>query len=86
MMKKTEFIMFLTLRIHNKIQNAHIQIADANIKSTHSARNLGIFLDENMTMAEQVKKICQSAYFKIRNISSQKNFFIWWHWVCSGIS
>ena len=38
--------------------------------TAYSARNLGSFLDENMTMAEQVKKICQSAYFQIRNISA----------------
>ena len=31
---------------------------------------LGIILDENMSVAEQIKKICQSAYFQIRNISS----------------
>ena len=50
-------------------KNHHIQIAEANIQSTISARNLGIFLDKNMSMADQVKKICQSAYFQIRNIS-----------------
>ena len=56
--------------MHNKIQNTPIQIADANIKSTHSVQNFGIFLDENMTVAELEKKICQSAYFQICNISA----------------
>jgi len=68
--EKSELVMFTSQRMHSKIQDHSIQIADANIQSAHSARNLGIVLDENMTMAEQVKKICQSAYFQIRNISS----------------
>ena len=68
--EKTELIMFTTPRMHSRIQDNHIQIANAKIQSAHSARNLGIFLDENMTMADQIKKICQSAYFQIRNINS----------------
>ena len=62
--------MFSTPRMHSKIKDNHIQIANANIQSAHSARNLGIVLDENMTMAKQVQKICQSAYFQIRNITA----------------
>ena len=53
--------MFTTPRMHKSVQNTHTQIADANIKSTHFARNF--LLDENITMVEQVKKICQSACF-----------------------
>ena len=68
--EKNELIMFTTPRMHSRIQDNHIQIANAKIQSAHSARNLGIFLDENMTMADQIKKICQSAYFQIRNINS----------------
>ena len=68
--EKTELIMFTTPRMHSRIQDNHIQIANAKIQSAHSARNLGVFLDENMTMAEHIKKICQSAYFQIRNINS----------------
>ena len=49
---KNKFIMFTTPRMHNKIQNTHIPIADANIKSAHSTRNLGILIDEKMTMAD----------------------------------
>ena len=67
--EKNELIMFTTPRMHSRIQGNYIQIANAKIQSAHSARNLGIFLDENMTMTEQIKKICQSAYFQIRNIN-----------------
>ena len=69
-MKKLNLIMFTTPQMHSRIQDNHIQIADAKIQSAHSARNLGIFLDENITMAKQIKKICQSAYFQIWNINS----------------
>ena len=65
---KTELIMFTTPRMHSRIQGNYIQIANTKIQSAHSAQNLGIFLDENMTMAEQIKKICQSTYYQIRNI------------------
>ena len=68
--RRNKLIMFTTPRMYSKIQDLHIQIANGKIQSTHSARNLGIFLDENMTMTDQVKKICQFAYFQIRNINS----------------
>ena len=70
--EKTELIMFTTPLMHSKIhlEDNHIQIANAKIKSAHSARNLGTFLDENITMIDQVKKICQSTYIQIRNINS----------------
>ena len=68
-------IMFTTPQMHSRIQDNHrpIQIANAKNQSAHSARNFGIILDENMSMAEQIKKICQSAYFQIRNINSYFN-------------
>ena len=37
--EKTELIVFTTPPMHKKIQNTHIQIADANIKSTHATWN-----------------------------------------------
>ena len=53
MMKK--LITFTTPQMHSRIQDKHIQIANAKVQSAHSTRNLGIILDENMTMAEQIK-------------------------------
>ena len=70
---KTVLIMFTTPRMHSRIPDNHIQIANAKKQSAHSARNLGIILDENMSVAEKIKKICQSAYFQIRNINSIRN-------------
>ena len=74
--EKNEPIMFTSPRMPSRIQDNHIQIANVKIQSAHFTRNLGIFLDENMTMAEQIKKICQSAYFQIRNINSIRKFFV----------
>ena len=75
--------MFTTPRKHSKIQDNHIQIIHLNIhhhiqivntknQSAHSAQNLEIFLDENMAVTAQVKKIYQSTYFQIRNINSMR--------------
>ncbi len=45
---KSELVIFTSRRMHSKVLKHHIQIAEVNIQSTISARNLGIVLDENM--------------------------------------
>ena len=41
-----------------------------NIPFSNSARNLGFILDSELSMKKHVIKICQTAYFELKRISS----------------
>ena len=45
-----------------------IKVDGVEIKSIEHVRNLGIIFDKGMTMEKQIKKMCQNAYFNIRNL------------------
>ena len=45
-----------------------------NILFSDSARNLGVILDSNLSMKKRVIKICQTAYFELKRISSIRRF------------
>ena len=67
---KTELLIVSSKNAQNKIQNKTIQIGSSTISASTNVRNLGIYLDSNMSMENHIKKVCQSAYFQIRNLSS----------------
>ena len=39
-----------------------------------SARNLGVILDSDLSMKKHIIRICQTAYFKLKHISSIRRF------------
>eukprot|EP00745_Piridium_sociabile_P020377 TRINITY_DN313_c0_g1_i4.p1 TRINITY_DN313_c0_g1~~TRINITY_DN313_c0_g1_i4.p1 ORF type:complete len:508 (-),score=73.27 TRINITY_DN313_c0_g1_i4:117-1640(-) len=45
-----------------------------NIAFSVSARNLGVIVDNRLTMKDQVSKICQNTYLEIRKIASIRRF------------
>ena len=45
-----------------------------NIPFSDSARNLGFILDFKLSMKKHVIKICQTAYFELKRISSIRRF------------
>ena len=45
-----------------------------NIPFSDSARNLGFILDSKLSMKKHTIKICQTAYFEIKRISSIRRF------------
>ena len=45
-----------------------------NIPFSDSARNLGFILDSKLSMKKHVIKICQTAYFELKRISSVRRF------------
>ena len=45
-----------------------------NILFSDSARNLGVILDSNLSIKKHVIKICQTAYFELKRISSTRRF------------
>ena len=51
-----------------------ITLGSHNIPSSDSARNLGFILDLKLSMKKHVIKICQTAYFEFKRISSIPRF------------
>ena len=47
-----------------------ITLGSHNIPFSDSARNLGVILDSKLSMKNHVIKICQTAYFELKRISS----------------
>ena len=51
-----------------------ITLGSHNIPFSDSTRNLGVILDSNLSMKKHVIKICQTAYFELKHISSIRRF------------
>ena len=51
-----------------------ITLSCHNIPFSDSARNLGFILDSELSMKKHVIKICQTAHFKLKRISSISRF------------
>ena len=67
---KTEFLIMTSRYNQRKICDHHIKIDTSCILASKSARNLGIVFDNNLCMDVQVRRICQSVYYHIRNVNS----------------
>ena len=51
-----------------------ITLGSHNIPFSDSARNLGFILDSKLSTKKHVIKICQTAYFELKRISSIRKF------------
>ena len=56
--EKTEFLLIGSPLLLKQVQITSIDIDDTTIRAVDSARNLGIILDNQMTLEKQVKKMC----------------------------
>ena len=70
---KTEFIIIGSANKLKKVEINSVEVAGVTIKAVDHARNLGIIFDNKMSMDHQVKKVCKTGYFHIRNIASIRN-------------
>ena len=70
---KTEFLIAGSAQQLMKLEIDSIEIGGVTIKALDHVRNLGVLFDKTMSMEPQVKKICKTGYFHIRNISSIRN-------------
>ena len=70
---KTEFLIIGTHQQLSKLNFDSIIVGDTTVHKTQHARNLGVMFDEHLSMEQQVKKICKSGYFHLKNIASIRN-------------
>ena len=70
--EKTEVITFSSK--YRPSEKITLQIGDSSITSAQCVKDLGVLLDEFLTMEDQVKQICKSAYFQLRNIANIRRY------------
>ena len=66
---KTEFLLFGTPQQLAKVKFDQITVGSVNVKVINKARNLGVIFDKNMSMEQQVNKICSTCFYNIKNIA-----------------
>ena len=68
---KTEAILFSTPSLSScYCLLSSIMVGTHEIVFSDKVRNLGFILDSNLTMKQHVIKICQTAYYELKRISS----------------
>ena len=58
---------------HNKVPLSSMQVGDSGISTSKCARNIGVMFDHHMDMTTQVTKMCQAAWFQLKNIRSVRS-------------
>ena len=66
---KTELLIIGTPQQLAKLKIDTITVNGTIIHKVNHARNLGVIFDENLNMELQIKKMCKTGYFHLRNIS-----------------
>ena len=52
-----------------------LSICQATISFSDSVRNLGFYLDKDLSMKEHINFICKTAFLEIRRISTIRHYF-----------
>ena len=65
---KTGYIFLVSANNSGKITAQPVRIGEATITPTPSARNIGVMVDDMLTMADHIKKVCQMCHLWLRNI------------------
>ncbi len=72
--KKTELVHFTSKFIKDSVPSPSIVIGDSVIKASMSVRNLGLKMDSNLCMGDQVSKVCNSSMAALRSIAKIREY------------
>jgi hypothetical protein len=70
---KTELLIIGSVHKLKQLDISSINVDNMEIKALSNVRNLGVIFDKHMSMEKHINKMCQNAYFNIRNISKIRN-------------
>ena len=65
---KTEFMIIGTKQQLEKLSPQNLTIGKATVTTVSTAKNLGTWLDNHLTLQENINKTCKAAYLHIHNI------------------
>ena len=62
---KTEFLILCSKTNRHKVAVSELTLQDSTILESHCAKNLGVWIDQNVTMEKHVNEICKVCLFYI---------------------
>ncbi|KAL9957977.1 hypothetical protein ACROYT_G034937 [Oculina patagonica] len=65
---KTEFLLIGTKQQLAKVNISHITVGNANIAPQSPVKNLGVWLDSNLSMVDHITKTSSAAFYHLYNI------------------
>ena len=65
---KTDFVLIGTLQQLSKVHIDSLSAGDANVSPIQAVKNLGIWIDSNMSLRVNINNTCRAAYYYITNI------------------
>ena len=71
---KTEFLLIGTKQQLAKVNVDHVKVGSADIVLHSPVKNLGVWLDSNLSMVEHITKASSSAFFLLYNIRRIRKF------------
>ena len=71
---KTEIVFFGQSRVISQLEEKTINVNGHDISPCSTVKNLGVMMDNSLTMVPQVNALTKSMYFQIRNIASVRNY------------
>ena len=71
---KTEFFVATSPYFKRTMSPVALRVGDAYISPSDTIRNLGVMFDSTMSMSAQVKSLCNSLTYQLRNITRLRRF------------
>ncbi len=73
---KTEVMVIAAAARLRKCQLNHIKIGQSNIPFSPVVKNLGVYIDSNLSMEHQINHLCRICHFHLRNIGAIRYLLI----------
>ena len=72
--EKTDFIVIGSKHNLSKVETSHVTIGNSSIPKSDFVKNIGAYLDKEMTEEKQVSSTCKSAWYSLYELSKIKKF------------
>ena len=66
--EKTEFLIIGTRQQLTKVNISSITVGDSDVMRSSVVKNLGVFIDDKLSMNSHVNKICNTSFYYLHNI------------------
>ena len=67
-------LLYVSSRFSKNVPDIHINIGDTSISPSKAVRDLGVILDNNLTMTSHVNNVCRSASYAIYRIGKLRRY------------
>ena len=71
---KTEFLVISSRHTSKTPVISSLCIGHTDVEAVSSARNIGLILDDKLSMEEHIKSVCKASYMHLRNIAQVRRY------------